>query len=126
MKKLDTGCDHVPEAWLDGQTVCCRLAGDLNATVVPWAKIVFGRLIREHQPRELVIDLSAARHLDSAGLAVLVLARRSLPADGQVVLRGVSKPVTALLKIAHLDQLFSVEPASAVEAPASGPVTEDR
>jgi len=109
MKPIDTGSEFVPEAWVDGTTVYCKLAGDLNVQTVAWARVVFARLIADYKPKKLVVDLEPVGFIDSAGLAALVLARKQL-GDGVVTLANAAAPVCGLLKIAQLDKLFSFDP----------------
>ncbi len=58
----------------------------------------------------LVIDLSATRHVDSAGLGALMLVQRKA-AEGRrrVCLRGASEELRFLLVLTKLDDLFEIE-----------------
>ena len=115
MTPIDTGSELFPEAWHDGDTVYCRLADDLNVQTVPWAKAVFNKLLVDHRPTKLIVDLRDVGFVDSSGLAALVVARKGLPADGAIVLRDTAGPVRGLLKIAQLDQLFTFEESTPAE-----------
>ncbi len=108
MTLLETGSEFFPEAWKDGGTVYCRLSGDLTVQNVPWARVVFNKLIGDHKPDRLIVDLRDVSYIDSAGLASLVLARKLLGSDNALELRGLADPVRGLLRIAQLDQLFIV------------------
>ena len=56
---------------------------------------------------QLIVDLSATRLLDSAGLGVLILVRQHAAARGQTVrLRGVNENIRMLLVLTKLDDLF--------------------
>lgn len=62
--------------------------------------------------RQLVIDLSATRAVDSAGLGVLVLVqRRAAEVRASVVLAGASEEVRYLLVMTRLDDRFIIESA---------------
>ena len=59
----------------------------------------------------LVIDLSATRHVDSAGLGALMLVQRRAAERRQTVcLRGASEELRFLLVLTKLDDLFELEP----------------
>jgi anti-anti-sigma factor len=59
----------------------------------------------------LVVDLSRTRHVDSAGLGVLMLVQRHAAARRQtVVLRHPSDELRFLLAISKLAELFRIEP----------------
>ena len=58
----------------------------------------------------LVVDLSATRLVDSAGLGALILVRQHAAGRRQVVrLRGVAEEVRLLLVLTKLEDLFEIE-----------------
>lgn len=58
----------------------------------------------------LIVDLSATRLMDSAGLGALILVRQHAAARRQVVrLRGVSEEIRLLLVLTKLEDLFEIE-----------------
>lgn len=59
----------------------------------------------------LVIDLSATRHVDSAGLGALMLVQRRAGERRQrVALRSASEELRFLLMLTKLEDLFELEP----------------
>lgn len=59
----------------------------------------------------LVVDLSATRHVDSAGLGALMLVQRRAAERRQVVvLRAPSDELRFLLAITKMKELFELEP----------------
>jgi anti-anti-sigma factor len=63
----------------------------------------------------LVVDLTATRHVDSAGLGALMLVQRRAAERRQtVVLRNPSDELRFLLHLTKLDDLFGFEPEPAV------------
>lgn len=59
----------------------------------------------------LVVDLSATKHVDSAGLgALVIIQRRAAEARRSVCLRGASEEVRFLLMMTRLDDRFVIEP----------------
>ena len=64
---------------------------------------------------QLVVDLSATREVDSAGLGALVLVqRRAAEMRRAVFLRGVSEELRVLLVMTRLDDRFVFEESAAV------------
>jgi anti-sigma B factor antagonist len=60
----------------------------------------------------LVVDLTAADFVTSAGLRVLVLAKRAMEAGGRsVVICGPNEVVREVLAISRFDQLFAIAPS---------------
>lgn len=58
----------------------------------------------------LVVDFSATRLVDSAGLGVLILVRQHAATRKQVVrLRGLNEEIRMLLVLTKLDDLFAIE-----------------
>ena len=61
----------------------------------------------------LIIDLSATRHVDSAGLGCLMLIQRKAAERRQgVCLRGANDELRFLLVLTKLDDLFELETAA--------------
>ncbi|MGH7539291.1 MAG: STAS domain-containing protein [Gemmatimonadales bacterium] len=59
----------------------------------------------------LVVDLSATRQVDSAGLGALMLIQRKAAERRQTVcLRGANEELRFLLVLTKLDDLFELEP----------------
>jgi anti-anti-sigma regulatory factor len=66
-----------------------------------------GRLVAP--ARQLVIDLSGVRSLDSAGIGVLAgLARRAAAEGGDVKLCGLSRQLAAIAELVRLDRAFEI------------------
>ena len=60
----------------------------------------------------LVVDLSATRQVDSAGLGALMLIQRKAAERRQVVvLRDANEELRFLLVLTKLEDLFTIEPA---------------
>jgi anti-sigma B factor antagonist len=83
--------------------------GELDAYSAPALDDHIGRLLSE-DARSIVLDLSETAFLDSSGLrAILTAQRRLAAADGQLVLRRPSEPVSRLLEITGLTDHFAIE-----------------
>ena len=82
----------------------CRSAGEVRETLHAVLDAGSGRL---------VVDLSGLELLDATGLGVLVGAhRRARLAGGDLVLRGAPARIARLLRLARLDRVITLEPAS--------------
>ena len=67
-----------------------------------------------HQGSAQVVDLAGVSYIDSSGIAVLVQGLRAARKHGlEFRLRRPSKQVTAVLQLAQLLQLFTVDDAGA-------------
>ncbi len=86
-----------------------RLDGQLNHDRSADTQAELVQLITQRQPRSLVLNLSDVPHLDSSGIAMLLVARRRLGGKtGCVILVGVSEAVLGLLKAVKLEALFPI------------------
>jgi len=62
-------------------------------------------------PERIVIDLSGATYIDSAGLAALMIAMREVQAyGGKFFLAGLDEAMLSILKTSRLDQTFRILP----------------
>jgi anti-sigma B factor antagonist len=74
----------------------------------------------EDKPGRIVIDLSRATYIDSAGLAALILAMQKVEAyGGRFFLTGVHETMRSIFETSRLDQIFQIFPdvESALAAP---------
>ncbi|MFI5234568.1 MAG: STAS domain-containing protein [Gemmatimonadales bacterium] len=73
-------------------------------------------VLLERMPEDsgrLVIDLTATRQVDSAGLGALMLIQRKAAERRQaVVLRGANEELRFLLVLTKLEDLFTLEPSA--------------
>ena len=65
----------------------------------------------DKRPERIVIDLSRATYIDSAGLAALIIAMKKVEAyGGKFFLAGLQKTVRSVLESSRLDQIFQIFP----------------
>jgi anti-sigma B factor antagonist len=65
----------------------------------------------ENEPERIVIDLSGATYIDSAGLAVLILAMQKVEAyGGRFLLAAVDETMRSIFETSRLDQIFEIFP----------------
>jgi len=65
----------------------------------------------EKQPERIVIDLSHATYIDSAGLAALILAMQKVEAyGGRFFLTGVHETIRSIFESSRLDEIFQIFP----------------
>ena len=63
----------------------------------------------EEKPERIVIDLSSATYIDSAGLAALILAAQTVEAyGGRFLLAGVDETMRSIFETSRLDQIFEI------------------
>ncbi len=65
----------------------------------------------EEKPERVVIDLSCATYIDSAGLAALILAMQKVEAyGGKFFLTGLRETMRSIFQTSRLDRIFQIFP----------------
>src|ERR1044071_3841921 len=86
------------------------LTGEIDLHVSP-AITESLNAMTEKQPERIVIDLSCATYIDSAGLAALILAMKKVEAyGGRFFLTGVHETIRSIFESSRLDQIFQIFP----------------
>ena len=82
------------------------LEGDIDLHVSPAVTESLNALIKK-KPERIVIDLSRATYIDSAGVAALMLAKQDVEAyGGKFFLSGVQETIRLILETSGLDRIF--------------------
>ena len=86
--------------------------GDIDFNSSPDArKVLLAAVARE---RDLLVDLTAVTYIDSSGIACLIEAYQGAKAkDRRFALVGIGGAVMRVLKLAHLDRVFTIHPTLA-------------
>ena len=96
------------------------LEGDIDLHVSPEVRESVNAVIRE-KPERIVIDLSRATYIDSAGVAVLILAMQEVEAyGGKFFLSGLQETIRLIFETSRLDQTFRIFPDVDAALAASG------
>ena len=86
-----------------------RLRGELDAANQDLLRCVVRSVLDHHSPRILVLDLSALRFADCAGLSAVLWAHKHLARQGhELVLAGIQPLVRRLLDVTGLDAYLHV------------------
>src|SRR5438094_5684341 len=86
------------------------LKGEIDLYVSP-AVAESLNAMTEKQPERIVIDLSRATYIDSAGLAALILAMQKVEAyGGRFFLTGLHETMRSIFESSRLDQIFQIFP----------------
>jgi anti-sigma B factor antagonist len=86
------------------------LEGDLDLHVSPVVTESLTAMIKK-EPKRIVVDLSRATYIDSAGLAVLIIAMQEVEAyGGKFFLSGLAEPIRSILETSRLDRTFRIFP----------------
>ena len=86
------------------------LEGDIDLHVSPAVTESLNAMIKK-KPERIVIDLSRATYIDSAGIAVLILAMQEVKAyGGKFFLSGVQETIRLILETSRLDRIFWIFP----------------
>src|SRR5215472_15073870 len=84
------------------------LKGEIDLHVSPGITELLTAMIKE-RPKRIVIDLSGATYIDSAGLAALIIAMREVEAyGGKFFLAGLNETVRSVLESSRLHQTFRI------------------
>ena len=86
------------------------LKGEIDLHVSP-ALTESLNAMTEEKPERIVIDLSRATYIDSAGLAALILAMQNVEAyGGRFFLTGLHETMRSIFETSRLDQIFQIFP----------------
>src|SRR5205809_7648849 len=86
------------------------LEGDIDLHVSPAVTESLNALIKK-KPERIVIDLSRATYIDSAGLAALILAMQEVEAyGGSFFLAGLHETMRSIFESSRLNQIFQIFP----------------
>src|SRR5881296_1120456 len=86
------------------------LKGEIDLHVSP-AVTESLNAMTEKKPERVVIDLSCATYIDSAGLAALILAMQKVEAyGGKFFLTGLRETMRSIFQTSRLDRIFQIFP----------------
>jgi len=89
------------------------LEGEIDLHVSPRILASLNAMIN-HKPKQLVVDLTKVKYIDSSGLAVLIEGMQNVEAyGGKFALAGLQPNVRPIFEIARLDQVFRIFPDTA-------------
>ena len=86
------------------------LDGDIDLHVAPVVTASLNAMIKK-KPERIVIDLSRATYIDSAGMAALILAMQEVEAyGGKFFLSGLQETLRSIFEISRLERTFRISP----------------
>src|SRR5881227_54240 len=86
------------------------LEGDIDLHVSPVVTEALKAMIKK-KPERIVIDLSRATYIDSAGVSTLILAMQDVESyGGKFFLSGVQETIRLILETSGLDRIFWIFP----------------
>jgi len=86
------------------------IEGDIDLHISPAITEALNAMIKK-KPERIVIDLSRATYIDSAGVAALMLAKQEVEAyGGKFFLSGVQEIIRSILETSRLDRIFWIFP----------------
>lgn len=88
------------------QATIVAITGDVDGKTAPQAQEQILPLIKDGC--RLVLDLSGVEYMSSAGLRVLLSVRRQVPANGKVVLSGLSEQIRDTMAITGFLDFFTI------------------
>ncbi|MEM1097883.1 MAG: STAS domain-containing protein [Planctomycetota bacterium] len=106
---LDTGTPLIPDARTEGDTLVCKLAGDLTIVNAPELRTALTQLISGHKPQRLILNFAGIKYIDSGALGVLIETRKQMTRlEGTVTLTDLGQEVQGLIRIMKLDAVFEI------------------
>lgn len=107
MTPANSSSPLVPSHRTQGDTLVVAVAGEIDLNNSTHLRATLFDLLGRHNPKRLVLNLSAVPYMDSSAIAVLVELLRKLK-GGKIVLAALQPRVRGLLEIARLDTIFGV------------------
>ena len=96
------------------------LEGDIDLHVSPAVTESLNAVIKK-KPEWVVIDLSRATFIDSAGIAALILAMQEVEAyGGKFFVSGLQETLRSIFETSRLDRIFQIFPDADAALAASG------
>ena len=87
-----------------------QLEGDIDLHVSPVVTESLNAMIKK-KPERIVIDLSRATYIDSAGVAALILAMQEVEAyGGKFFLAGLQETLSSIFESSRLERIFQIFP----------------
>src|ERR1044071_927160 len=86
------------------------IEGDIDLHISPAVTESLNAVIKK-KPERIVIDLSRATYIDSAGVAALILAMQEVEAyGGKFFLSGLQETLRSIFEISRLERTFRISP----------------
>jgi anti-sigma B factor antagonist len=86
------------------------IEGDIDLHISPAITQALNAMIKK-KPERIVIDLSHATYIDSAGVAALMLAKQEVEEyGGKFFLSGLQETIRLILETSRLDRIFWIFP----------------
>ncbi len=94
----------------DSKGAVIEAVGEVDLTTAPQLKEALMAVVNDTQKSPIIVDLSRVDFIDSAGLALLVEARKKLAPDGRAlnVLLTPSRQPERVLKLGRFDTIMNL------------------
>src|SRR6266576_5142676 len=97
-------------ALLQDRANVLAIEGDIDLHISPAITESLNAMIKK-KPERIVIDLSRATYIDSAGVAALILAMQEVEGyGGKFFLSGLQETIRSIFEISRLDRTFRIFP----------------
>jgi anti-sigma B factor antagonist len=109
-----------------GEVTILDLVGDITLFNSPEIRKAVLFQLRDQHVRQLFVNMTGVKYVDSSGIASLVEGLKVARGQGsRFVLYGLSKPATTVLELTHLLRVFEVY-SNEAEALAASPSVTDK
>ncbi|MFI4859206.1 MAG: STAS domain-containing protein [Phycisphaerales bacterium JB063] len=91
-----------------GDATIAQLHGSLTVANAPDLRQGLMDALKQHKPKTLALNLTDVDFIDSSALGVFVEVRREAAAhDGSVAMTNLNDDIRGLMRIMHLDSVFT-------------------
>lgn len=107
----------------EAERTTLQIRGELDALSASELRPLLDKVVEDGR-RDVVVDLSELRLVDSSGIGALVsLYKRVRGAGGRVAFTGVTAQPLVIFKLLRLDVVFELEPEALAAEPKPAPET---
>ena len=107
---MEDNASSVAPALRQDRANVLAIEGDIELHISPAITESLNAMIKK-RPERIVIDLSRATYIDSAGVAALILAKQEVKEyGGKFFLSGVQETIRLILETSRLDRIFWLFP----------------
>jgi anti-sigma B factor antagonist len=108
--KIEDNPSQATAVRYQGHPNVLSLKGEIDLHISPAITELLTAMTKEI-PERIVIDLSGATYIDSAGLAALIIAMREVQAyGGKFFLAGLDETLLSIFQSSRLDEIFRIFP----------------
>lgn len=91
----------------EGDVIILRPVGNLDALTAPKFQEALAP-VTDESPRRVILDMSGAPYVSSAGLRVLIVLAKEVKKQGKLAVTGLNANVEEVFKLAGFDRIMTL------------------